>query len=96
MSVQPPRDLNFFINLHKASRDSGEASSATLTQYEQQLPMENPELQAWINEHRIITKSSNKASVNSKGFDFQQEEDLKKVLKYLPRMPITSEERQTL
>ena len=60
-------------------------SHAALAQYSKKHPQENTELQTWINSHRILSKSSDPLSTNGKGPDFLQEEDLKKVLGYLPK-----------
>ena len=86
LPVQPPRDLSYFISLYKGGDVSDVSTSkASINQYPKQHPMENPDIQPWIDAHRILSKSSEASSTNGKGFDFMQEEDLKKVLKYIPK-----------
>ena len=79
IAIEPARDLTHFIS------DDSDVCLAKIEKYRTQHPVQHIVLQAWIDEHRILTKSTNPDSCNSKGFDFLQEEDLKGVLKYLPR-----------
>ena len=48
ISLQPHRDLSYFINLHKKENISSDPSLAIIKQYKKQLPQENPELRSWI------------------------------------------------
>jgi hypothetical protein len=57
----------------------------TVRVYRAQHPTQDTELAKWVEEHRILTKSTVPSNCNGKGFDFMQEEDLKSVLKYLPK-----------
>ena len=84
--IEPPRDLNHFLNLFKNGEHQSldVSSNPTLKTYRSQHPGQDSDLQNWIEEHRILTKSSSPQS-NGKGFDFMQEEDLKSVLRYLPK-----------
>ena len=82
----PARDLSYFINLYGDGKKSAHSpSEASYTHYRDQHPVENSDLQPWIESHRILSNSSEATCCNGKGFDFCQEEDLKRVLKYLPR-----------
>ena len=99
--VMPSRDLSHFISLHSAQEENkvpapkvpppkvtppkAPPPKASLLQYLEKHPQENSDLQTWINAHRILTKSSGAPCINGKGFDFLQEEDLKMVIKHLPR-----------
>ena len=86
IAVEPPRNLSHFLSLHKTGSTSAPPpSQATVKQYRSQHPMQNPDLHQWIEDHRILSKFSRSKTTCGKGFDFLQEEDLKSVLKYLPK-----------
>ena len=86
IAVEPPRNLAYFIALHKTGKTSDlPPSHANLKQYRSQHPKQNTQLQGWIEDHRILSKFSQSKTTCGKGFDFLQEEDLKSVLKHLPK-----------
>ena len=105
LPVEPQRDLSHFIKLFR-DREVGETdeeepntsfnsetdSKPTLKHYKVQHPKQNSDLQKWIEDHRILTKSSSPLCSNGKGADFMQEEDLKLVLGYLPKSTLLNSE----
>ena len=64
--VEPPKCLSDFISF------TGSTPLARIQSYPKHHPAQNVSLQQWIDEHRILSKSSNPNSVNGKGFDFLQ------------------------
>ena len=81
-----PKDLKHFINVHSKNGEKSEqiSSNPKIRSYLPKHPSKHPELESWEKEHRIVSKSSTSSS-SSKGFDFLQEEDLKGVMKHLPK-----------
>ena len=100
--------MSYFIKLFCEGGDTDEAfeegtntvnkdmdSNPTLKQNNRQHPKKNSDLQQWIEDHRILTKSSSPLCSNGKGADFMQEEDLKLVLGYLPKSTLLNSETFT-
>jgi hypothetical protein len=87
--VEPPRNLSYFQTLNSSKSGSSTAklppSMASIKQYRIQHPKQNLQLHEWIEDHRILSKFSQTTTTCGKGFDFLQEEDLKGVLKHLPK-----------
>jgi hypothetical protein len=58
LPIEPPRDLNYFLNLSKDGGKTSEDSNSkpTVKQYRVQHPTQDSDLQKWVEEHRILTK----------------------------------------
>ena len=64
--VEPAKSLTDFISSSK------NPPLAKMKVYRQKHPGQNIDLQIWIDEHRILSKSKIPSSTNGKGFDFVQ------------------------
>jgi hypothetical protein len=65
--IEPAKSFAHFLS------SSNTVSLAKIRTYQPQHPAQNLDLQNWIDEHRILTKSNNPNISNGKGFDFLQE-----------------------
>ena len=81
--VAPPKTLQHFIDKKRTQPSATPRSEPVIKTYRSQHPTINPDLERWSNAHRILSKSTNPSS--GQGFDFLQEQDLKGVLKYIPK-----------